>query len=78
MSNSQNRANCAKNIFSDLILQMWKSDLMKKITYQQVTIKCFWVKSTSPSIIITSLSRTNGSDGSFDGSLMVSRNQVIN
>lgn len=49
-----------------------------KSNYQEVAIKYFLVKSTSPSIIITSLSRTNGSDGSFDGSLMVSCNQVIN
>ena len=78
MSNSQNRANCAKTFFwfDPTNVEIWLDE--KNYISAKVAIKCFWVKSTSPSIIITSLSRTNGSDGSFDGSLMVSRNQVIN
>ena len=59
-------------------IKLWKSGFKSKQKHQ-VALKYFLVKSTSiKSIIITSLSRTNGSDGSFDGSLMVSRNQVIN
>ena len=63
-------------------IKLWKSgfkSFSNKNKLYQVALEYFLVKSTSiKSIIITSLSRTNGSDGSFDGSLMVSRNQVIN